>query len=105
MNRTARFVLKIIAASLGLAAIVCLIIGCWGGIAEKCWSTTIMTMRSCTRDRLLRRLLPFLKRKRSSAMRRIFFTFIQWNTGMGTGRLYIQFWKESFSAEAAAQIA
>lgn len=46
MNRTARFVLKIIAASLGLAAIVCLIVGCWGGIAEKC---------CCVKKRLSRR--------------------------------------------------
>ena len=36
MNKTARFVLKIIAASLGLAAIVCLIVGSWSEIGEGC---------------------------------------------------------------------
>lgn len=36
MNKTARLVLKIIAASLGFAALVCLIIGCWSDIGESC---------------------------------------------------------------------
>ena len=36
MNKTARLVLKIIAASLGFAALVCLIVGCWSDIGEGC---------------------------------------------------------------------
>ena len=35
MNKTARFVLKIVAASLGLAAIVCMIVGCWSDVKER----------------------------------------------------------------------
>ena len=33
MNNTARFVMKIIAASLALAAVVCLLVGTWDDLA------------------------------------------------------------------------
>ena len=36
MNKTARLVLKIIAASLALAAVVCFIVGSWSDVSERC---------------------------------------------------------------------
>lgn len=34
MNRTARFVLKLVAAGLAFSALVCLIVGSWSDMAE-----------------------------------------------------------------------
>jgi len=38
MNKTARLVLKLVAAGLAFAALVCLIVGSWSDVAEKCAS-------------------------------------------------------------------
>ncbi|MEG0780733.1 MAG: hypothetical protein RRY95_01940 [Oscillospiraceae bacterium] len=34
MNQTARFILKLVAAGLGLAALICLTVGCWGDLGK-----------------------------------------------------------------------
>ena len=50
MNRTARFVLKLGAAGLALAALVCLVVGSWSDVAEKCCSGKRLAKRGSEYD-------------------------------------------------------
>ena len=50
MNRTARFVLKTVAAGLAFCAFACLIVGSWSDVAEKCCSGKRLAKRGSEYD-------------------------------------------------------